>query len=206
MSIRCDFMIQYKDFELHFKQTLICNGVTAICGQSGSGKTTLLRLMAGLETIDRSTFIVDQNVLQNTRIFIPTEQRKIGYVGQSTKLFPFMTAKQNIQFAQKRAYQSHYTPPYLDELIETFDVAHCLDKTALQLSSGEVQRIKIIQSLVNQPSLFLFDEAVSAIDCERKITILKYLKSFFIQWELPLIITSHDQVEIDMMADEIIRI
>lgn len=207
MSIECDFDFQRGDFTLRFCHVLSGRGITAISGRSGSGKTTLLRLMAGLEKADKATFIVNQKVFQQENLFVPVEDRDIGYVGQKTRLFPFLNAGNNIRFAEKRANKPTYPPPDSSALITIFAVEDCLNKKPAQLSSGEIQRISIICSLVSQPRLFLFDEAFSGIDKTRRRVILRYLEDYLAQRQLPAIYVSHDDREIDEMeTDNIIVI
>lgn len=200
MSILCDFVYYKKNFSLSFKQTLSAQGITAITGPSGSGKTTLLRLILGLEKAQKAKLVVNQEILQNDKIFVPTEYRSIGYVGQESRLFPFLNAKQNILFAQKRAHKNHAQSPVLSELVETFDVKKCLEQRPKTLSTGEQQRVALIQSLLNKPKLFLFDEALSAIDENRKKIILEYLKQHL--KNTPVIYVSHDENELSQVEPQ----
>lgn len=202
MSILCDFVYHKKNFSLSFKQTLSGKDITAITGPSGSGKTTLLRLMTGLEKAQNAKFVVNQETLQDSDIFIPTQHRQIGYVGQESTLFPFLNAKQNLLFAQKRAHKNNSQSPILSELIEVFDIKKCLEQRPKTLSTGEQQRVALIQSLLNKPKLFLFDEALSAIDEDRKKIILEYLKQYL--KNTPVIYVSHDENELSQVEPQTI--
>lgn len=202
MSILCDFVYHKKNFSLRFKQTLSGKDITAITGPSGSGKTTLLRLMMGLEKAQNAKFVVNQETLQDNKIFIPTRHRHIGYVGQESTLFPFLNAKQNLLFAQKRAHKNNAQSPILSEFIEVFDIKKCLEQRPKTLSTGEQQRVALIQSLLNKPKLFLFDEALSAIDEDRKKIILEYLKQYL--KNTPVIYVSHDENELSQVEPQTI--
>jgi molybdate transport system ATP-binding protein len=72
----------------------------AIMGESGSGKTTLLRIIAGLEK-SSSKIIVDNEVWQDEKIFLPPQKRKIGFVFQDYALFPNMNVIENLLYVNK---------------------------------------------------------------------------------------------------------
>ncbi|MDP8034279.1 ATP-binding cassette domain-containing protein [Pasteurella atlantica] len=203
MTIKCDFNIKRTDFSLSFNAELSGNKITIIKGKSGCGKTSLLRLMAGLDYSPNNTFIVNNQVFQQNDIFIPAEKRPIAYVGQESCLLPFMNIEKNIAFAQKRRSCSDYALPNLDELFSVFDLHHCKLKLPDQLSSGETQRALVIQSIMNTPNLFLFDEAFSAIDEQRKSIILDYLMEYLEQRNLPAIYVSHDSEELKYIRSDI---
>ncbi len=202
MTIKCDFNIKRADFSLSFKAELSSDKITVIKGKSGCGKTSLLRLMAGLDQLPTGFFSLNNQIFQQDNFFIPAEKRPIGYVGQDSQLFPFMSVAKNIVFAQKRRLCTDYALPNLDELFTVFDLEHCKDKLPEQLSSGETQRALVIQSLMNTPQLFLFDEAFSAIDEYRKGIILDYLMDYLTQHKLPAIYISHDSEEVKKIHSE----
>ncbi len=202
MTIKCDFNIKRSDFSLSFKAELSSDKITVIKGKSGCGKTSLLRLMAGLDQLPTGFFSLNNRIFQQDSFFIPAEKRPIGYVGQYSQLFPFMSVAKNIAFAQKRRLRTDYALPNLDELFTVFDLKHCKDKLPEQLSSGETQRALVIQSLMNTPQLFLFDEAFSAIDEYRKGIILDYLMDYLAQRKLPAIYISHDSEEVKKIRSE----
>ena len=70
----------------------------AITGASGSGKTSLLRAICGLETPNEGQIILDNSIIFNKEVSIPTEKRNIGLVIQEKVLYPHMNTRQNIEF------------------------------------------------------------------------------------------------------------
>src|SRR3977135_1261278 len=68
--------------------------LTALLGPSGSGKSTLLRIIAGLETPDSGTVMIDGNDVSQV---IP-QKRGIGFVFQHYAAFTHMTARENVAF------------------------------------------------------------------------------------------------------------
>jgi molybdate transport system ATP-binding protein len=103
MTIAVRFNIQRGEFALNIDTVIPETGVTAIFGPSGSGKTTLLRAIAGLEHADNGYLKVGDALWQGNGVFLPTHQRKIGYVFQEPSLFSHLTVQGNINYGVARA-------------------------------------------------------------------------------------------------------
>ena len=90
-------------FTLDVDLTLPNGGVTVLFGVSGCGKTTVLRSAAGLEKAKGYVRIAGQ-VWQDDekRIFVPTYERRIGYVFQEASLFDHLNVRENLRFGLKR--------------------------------------------------------------------------------------------------------
>jgi sulfate transport system ATP-binding protein len=65
-----------------------------VLGPSGCGKTTLLRIIAGLETADKGTVILDGEDASCTHV----RERQVGFVFQHYALFKHMTVFDNVAF------------------------------------------------------------------------------------------------------------
>src|SRR3954469_18233902 len=80
-------------------------GIVALFGRSGCGKTTAVNIIAGLLAADSAYIELDGHVLTDTatRVCVPPEQRRIGYVFQDGRLFPHMSVLRNLQYGLKRA-------------------------------------------------------------------------------------------------------
>ena len=81
--------LKVKDVKLSFNNNEILKGLNltitqgnfvAITGASGSGKTSLLRVICGLESPNEGEIILDNTLLLNNEISVPTEKRNIGLV------------------------------------------------------------------------------------------------------------------------------
>ena len=89
---------QLGEFDLDISFSTPAFGVTALFGRSGSGKTSVLRAIAGLIRASRGEVKVNGEVWQNSRQFLPTHQRPIGYVFQEASLFSHFSVKRNLEF------------------------------------------------------------------------------------------------------------
>ena len=70
-------------------------GLTALFGRSGSGKTTVVNAVAGLIRPDAGRIVLNDRVLfdAGVRIWLPPQQRRIGYVFQEGRLFPHLSVR-----------------------------------------------------------------------------------------------------------------
>ena len=195
------------DFLLDVEFTSPSNGVTALFGPSGSGKTTCLRAIAGLERLPNSYVQVGEEVWQDESkgLFIPTNQREIGYVFQEASLFHHLNVQQNLEFGFNRlAQEKQKIKPR--EVIELLGISPLLLRPPAALSGGERQRVAIARALLRSPKLLLMDEPLSALDSRLKKDILPYLEQLHRELSIPVIYVSHAPDEVARLADHIVML
>ena len=83
-------------FETEIDLDLPETGITVLFGPSGSGKTTMLRAVAGLENLADARISIGSETLQDADTFVPTHERRLGYVFQEASLFPHLTVEENV--------------------------------------------------------------------------------------------------------------
>ncbi|MFK7983491.1 MAG: ABC transporter ATP-binding protein [Saprospiraceae bacterium] len=173
----------------------------AISGPSGSGKTTLLRLIAGLEKGTGFIKIKDSVWLDTTNdLYLPPQQRKVGYVFQNYALFPNMTVRQNLAFALEK----NQSAAIIEELIETMELGELIHRYPQQLSGGQQQRVALARALVRKPPILLLDEPLSALDEGLRNHLQDYILKIHRQYQLTTLLVSHDTREINKMADKVL--
>ena len=134
-----------------------------IIGPSGSGKSTILKLASSLISPTGGTISFHGKPIES---YVPTEYRqRVAYCFQQPYLFG-QTVQQNLAFPFAIRGCS------VDErrIKELFDLFHInlqlLEKSNIELSGGEMQRICLIRSLLFAPEVLLLDEVTSALDVE----------------------------------------
>jgi molybdate transport system ATP-binding protein len=186
------------DVDLH----LPGQGVIALFGHSGSGKTTVLRAIAGLERFD-GTLVVNGDVWQDEKRFLPVHKRPIGYVFQEASLFSHLSVERNLAFGLKRIPAAQRRIG-LEQVVEWLGIGHLLSRKPQRLSGGERQRVAIARALLTSPRLLLMDEPLSALDTRSKADILPYLERLHDELSIPVLYVSHSPDEVARLADHLV--
>ena len=101
--IEIDIKLTLPSFVLETKIDLPSQGVTALFGSSGSGKSTLLRCIAGLNKPQLGRLVINGEVWQDDKTFLPPHQRPVGMVFQDAALFPHLNVQQNLDYGARRS-------------------------------------------------------------------------------------------------------
>lgn len=140
----------------------------AIMGPSGSGKSTLMNLMGLLDTPTSGQYLidgVDVSTLMDDEL-AEARSRAIGFVFQSFNLLARATVRRNVGLPL--IYSDLPVAARETRIVESLraaDLPESLwDKRSNQLSGGQMQRVAIARSLVNDPTLILADEPTGNLD------------------------------------------
>ena len=170
-------------------------------GPSGCGKSTLLRLIAGLESIDGGTLMLDGRDITDQ----PSSKRDLAMVFQSYALYPHMSVYENMSFVLKLAKVDKQV---IDEKVQNaariLNLTQYLQRTPKELSGGQRQRVAIGRAIVRAPKVFLFDEPLSNLDAalrgQTRVEIAKLHRDL----GATTIYVTHDQVEAMTLADRVV--
>ena len=162
----------------NFNVTINAGQKVLILGRTGSGKTTIAQLLSRIYDVNQGNITIDGIPLN--QLNIQDLRRAIGYVQQDVFLFSD-TIKNNIEFGLKDALTSD------NNAVETAaDVAHVLHEInalpnkfntmvgerGTTLSGGQKQRVAIARAIIKNPSIFIFDDCLSAVDARTEHKIL----------------------------------
>jgi len=172
--------------------------VITLFGKSGAGKTTLLRLIAGLTNAKSGNIIVNNKTWYNfeQKINIETQKRKIGFVFQDYALFPNMTVRQNLLFANSNKNE-------VDELLKLTALGKFKDRKPSKLSGGQKQRVALARALVTKPDLLLLDEPLAALDHEMRQELQDEMIKINKKYQTTIILVSHDLAEIFKLSEKV---
>ena len=177
----------------------------SILGPSGCGKTTILRILIGLEHADSGEILKDGKDITN----IPSAQRRMGIVFQNYALFENMSVLRNVEYAllksagTKAEYKKTSAETKAEEMLELVGLSEHLDKKPRQLSGGQQQRVAIARTLALNPDVILFDEPMSALDVDTRLSLRTELKVLQKRFGTTMIYITHDQEEAFAMSDRI---
>ncbi len=170
-------------------------------GPSGCGKSTLLRMIAGLETASTGEIKIDNAVVND----VSAASRGCAMVFQSYALYPHMSVYDNMAFGLENAgIAKTVVREKVTAAATLLRLNELLDRKPTQLSGGQRQRVAIGRAIVREPKLFLFDEPLSNLDAELRVSMRAELRDLHARLGSTMIYVTHDQVEAMTLADKIV--
>jgi len=170
----------------------------AIFGPSGCGKSQLLLCIAGLRYSPGSVCL-DSQVWQDTDQFLAAHRRNIAMQFQHRELFSHLSVANNILFANNQLTRQSLTN---NLVISELELAPLLAKPVNKLSGGEQQRVALARALIRDSALLILDEPFQGLDSKLKTKVLNLIAHEEISGERPTLFVSHDQSDIDLLADD----
>jgi iron(III) transport system ATP-binding protein len=174
----------------------------AVLGSSGSGKTTLLRLIAGFDQPDSGQISIAGKLVAGEKIFIPAEQRRVGYVPQDAALFPHLSVFENVAFGLKGLSKTARADR-VRSLLKLVSMEAFENQSSTELSGGQKHRIALARALAPEPELILLDEPFAALDAELRARLREEIKQVLEKVSSTTILVTHDQEEALSIADRV---
>jgi putative spermidine/putrescine transport system ATP-binding protein len=174
--------------------------LVALLGPSGCGKTTALRIVAGFETADSGSVLVDDEDISS----VPAARRDMGMVFQSYSLFPNMSALDNVGFGLRmRKVGTSERRTKATELLEMVGLVPQAKQFPHQLSGGQQQRVALARALAIEPRVLLLDEPLSALDAKVRLQLREQIRTLQQRLGTTTLFVTHDQEEALSMADRV---
>ncbi len=179
--------------------------LVALLGPSGCGKTTLLRIIAGLETADRGSVLLDGQDASDSHV----RERQVGFVFQHYALFRHMTVFDNVAFGlrvkpRKQRPSESEIKRKVHELLNLVQLDWLADRFPPQLSGGQRQRIALARALAVEPRVLLLDEPFGALDAKVRKELRRWLRRLHDELHITSIFVTHDQQEALEVADRVV--
>jgi len=192
---------QLGDHRLDVNVNIPASGITAIFGVSGAGKTSLINAIGGLTQPQSGRIELNDRLLFDSasRVNLPPEKRRIGYVFQDARLFPHYRVRGNLQYGMAPSMKSQF-----NALVALLGLESLLTRYPASLSGGEKQRVAIGRALLTAPDILLMDEPLASLDLPRKRELMPYLQKLAKQVDIPILYVSHSLDEILQLADNVL--
>ncbi|RAX40326.1 ABC transporter ATP-binding protein [Rhizobium tropici] len=170
-------------------------------GPSGCGKSTLLRMIAGLEDVTAGDILIAGRDVTE----VDPSKRGIAMVFQSYALYPHMSVRQNLAFGLEMAKTpADEIERQVQSAAEILKIGALLERRPGQLSGGQRQRVAIGRAIVRKPLAFLFDEPLSNLDAELRVSMRIEIARLHRELGNTMIYVTHDQTEAMTLADRIV--
>jgi len=174
--------------------------LVALLGPSGCGKTTALRIVAGFETADTGSVLVDGKDISS----VPAARRDMGMVFQSYSLFPNMSALDNVSFGLRmRKIGAGERRQRAGDVLDMVGLAPQASQYPHQLSGGQQQRVALARALAIEPRVLLLDEPLSALDAKVRLQLREQIRTLQQRLGTTTLFVTHDQEEALSMADRV---
>ena len=172
----------------------ICKGeIYGIIGMSGAGKSTLVRCLNFLERPTTGTvFIEGKDLSQLKEGELRKTRTEIAMIFQHFNLLMQRNVIDNICFPMEiKGTSRKDAVKRAKELLEIVGLSEKAKAYPAQLSGGQKQRVAIARALASNPKILLCDEATSALDPQTTASILELLKSINEQFQITIVIITH---------------
>ena len=164
-------------------------------GRNGSGKTTSFRILLDIFKPDKGKILLDGKKLDHKKV-------KIGYLPEERGMYDGVgLVDQLTYFGMLKGMKKKAAQTEAKKWLEYFDLKD--DKQALKtLSKGNAQKIQIIQSVMNDPDILVFDEPFSGLD-PVNVSKLKEIINNFIKRDKLVLFSSHQMPVVETFCEDV---
>ena len=152
--------------------------IYSLMGPSGSGKSTLLNILSMIDKPTTGSLLIDNNIIDfnentnNDKI----RSKKIGIIYQQNNLLPDFTALENVYLAGLAlSNDKNNSIQKAKKIIKKMGLSFRENHYPSELSGGEIQRIVMARSLINEPMIILADEPTGSLDQKTAKEVFKVL-------------------------------
>ena len=207
MSLQVDLRVEHDAFSLDVGLQVDAGEVVALLGPNGAGKTTLLRALAGLHPLSSGRVELNGQVLDSPDQdrSVPAQERRVGMVFQDYRLFPHLSARENVAFGPRSTGtpKAQARADATDWLVR-LGLAGLEDRRPAELSGGQAQRVALARALCARPDLLLLDEPLSALDVSARAEVRTELQAQLAQFAGATLLVTHEPLEALSLADRLV--
>ena len=196
-------------FSLDVDVTVAAGEVLAVLGPNGAGKSTLLRVICGLLPMAAGRVALDGKTLESAPggLRLPPNERGIGVVFQDYRLFPHLSAADNVAFGPRSAGVARAVARREAQgWLASVGLAGLADRMPGELSGGQAQRVALARALALRPALLLLDEPLSALDATTREEVRAQLRGVLDAFAGPAVFVTHDPLDAMTLATRVLII
>ena len=174
--------------------------IVGLLGPNGCGKTSLYGCVLGRYKVDSGKIFLNQKDITS----LPIHERArlgIGYLSQYRSVFSMSTYDNLLAVVQLTIKKPEKQRSMVEQLLTEFNLQHLRNINANSLSGGEVRRLQIARTLVNNPKVILLDEPMAALDPIVVQDIQKYILKLQ-SYGTGVIVTDHNIQNLLQVVDK----
>ncbi len=183
---------------------LYAGEILGLLGPNGCGKTSLYGCVLGKYKVDSGKIFLNQKEIT----FLPIHERAklgIGYLSQYRSVFSMSTYDNLLAVVQLTIKKPEIQRSMVEQLLTEFNLQHLRNINANLLSGGEVRRLQIARTLINNPKVILLDEPMAALDPIVVQDIQKYILKLQ-SYGTGVIVTDHNIQNLLQVVDKCVVI
>jgi putative ABC transport system ATP-binding protein len=198
---RLSFAVDHTQILRNVDLSVTAGETLTIVGPSGAGKSTLLRLLCRLDEPTGGTVYLDGT---DYRDLDPIALRaRVGLVPQDPALRDG-SVRENVTIGPRLRGES-VEPGRVETLLGRVDLDGYADRAVADLSGGEAQRVAIARTLIIDPEVLLLDEPTASLDPSAQADIETLLSELLTTSDRTAVLVTHDQAQVDRIADRVVR-
>ncbi|MEQ6897690.1 ATP-binding cassette domain-containing protein [Microbacterium sp. KR10-403] len=180
--------------------------IVAVMGPSGTGKSTLFGALAGFIPLDDGFVHLDGVTMDAASgPHVAPRDRGIVLLGQEPRLFPHLTARENIAFGPRSRGTARATARADAEVwLERVGLGGLGGRRPSELSGGQQQRVALARALATSPRVLLLDEPLTSLDPETAGGIRALLTEQLNETETTALVATHDAADAASLASRLV--
>jgi len=198
-----DLSLRYKSLNVleNLSVAIDSKNITALIGKNGSGKSSLLRALMGLETLSTGKITYSGHDISQLR----SDQRSQFFSLLEARTQPVFSilVKDLIELGGQQ-HDSQKRMTLFNELVAGFELSSLLERNALTLSSGELQRALLAHTLMGLAPLTFLDEPLTHLDWSHQLGTLEFLKKWSAHHGRGFLVALHELHWIPLLAQNVL--
>jgi ATP-binding cassette subfamily E protein 1 len=177
----------FEDFTLNVERGIIREGeIVGIVGPNAIGKTTFVKMLAGVTKPTQGTIEYDLKISYKPQYITPEFEGTVQ------------------EYFETTAPQLFASPFFQAEIHDALHLKYLLDRELATLSGGELQRVSIAASVVQEADIYLIDEPSAYLDSQQRMIVSRMLRRVIEKSGKSALVVDHDVYFIDMVSDALI--
>lgn len=171
--------------------------VFGLVGPNGAGKTSTLKMLAGLVEPTAGNIVVDGRDPED-----PEMRKRLGFLPEESPLYEEMTPQDYLEFfADLYDVPRHIAQTRIDDALNRLEL-DVRDRPVGDFSKGMKRKVAIARSLVNDPSVLIYDEPASGLDPLTTNTVVNFTRELADQ-DKTIIFSAHDLYHVESVCDRV---